>query len=220
MSTSFVYVSMDQFLSQARLAIHNARHTPDILAALSAFGYDEARLQEGAALLAEAESLHARQVKEYGEQYQATAALNQARQAAEGRYNTHRRLARIALKGEPERQKAIKLQESRKRSLSGWLQQASVFYANTLGDAEVLAGLARFNVTQADLEAAQAAVQQVADLDAAQEREKSEAQRATKERDAALDALGDWLADMKEVARIALADDAQMLEALQFDVVA
>ncbi len=47
----------------------------------------------------------------------------------------------------------------------------------------------------------------------------NEAMTATKERDAAIDALDVWLSEFRTVARIALADNAQMLEALQFGVV-
>ncbi len=63
-------------------------------------------------------------------------------------------------------------------------------------------------------------VVQVKVLGEIQQREKGEAQTATKERDATLDALDVWLSEFKTVARIALADNAQMLEALQFGTVA
>lgn len=212
--------SIDEFLNYARVALDNAQQTPEILAALTVFGYDLTRLQEGVTMLQTAQALHAAQVREYGEQYEATTAVLQAREAAEAQYNIHCKLTRVALKDDVEKQKALGLHQSRKRSLSGWLHQAQTFYTNALNDAEVLAGLASFNVIQTDLEAAQVLVQQVADLDSVQEREKAEAQKATKVRDAALDALDDWLHDLRQVALIALADNPQMLEALQFAVVA
>ena len=54
----------------------------------------------------------------------------------------------------------------------------------------------------------------VATLNASQEKEKSEAQKATKARDKALDNLDEWYVEFRELARIALEDDAQQLEAL------
>ncbi|NEP46299.1 MAG: hypothetical protein F6K35_46720, partial [Okeania sp. SIO2H7] len=51
-------------------------------------------------------------------------------------------------------------------------------------------------------------------LNAAQEKEKGEAQQATKTRDEALDALDDWLGDFLAIAEVALADKPQLLEAL------
>jgi predicted metal-dependent phosphotriesterase family hydrolase len=70
---------------------------PGILAALSAFGYDQARLDEGVALLNEAWARHAAQKQAYGAQYAATQALRQARQAANELYRIHRRLTSLVL---------------------------------------------------------------------------------------------------------------------------
>ncbi len=53
-----------------------------------------------------------------------------------------------------------------------------------------------------------------------QEKEKSEAQKATKARDAALDALEEWYTEFRELAQIALEDDSQQLEALGMGSVA
>jgi len=53
----------------------------------------------------------------------------------------------------------------------------------------------------------------------AQEKERGEAQDATKQRDAAIAALETWLADFKVVARIALQDTPQLLEALNLGAI-
>jgi hypothetical protein len=206
--------SIDSFLQQVRLGVENAQKVPAINSALALYGFDAARIKAGADLLAEAETLQAAQVKEYGEQYQATAALNQAQAAADKLYGLHRRLAKLALRDDPELQKSLLLQEPKKRSLDTWLGQAGVFYKNVLGDPDVLAALAKYNITEAQLLEGQTAVVATATLNAAQEKEKSESQRATKARDAALDALEDWYTEFRELAQIALEDDSQRLEAL------
>lgn len=64
--------NINSFLQQVRLSIQNAQDVPEIGSALAAFGFDAARIQAGADMLAAAESLQAAQVKEYSEQYQAT----------------------------------------------------------------------------------------------------------------------------------------------------
>jgi hypothetical protein len=206
--------SIDSFLQQVRLGVENAQKVPAISDALALYGFDAARIKAGADLLAEAETLQAAQVKEYGEQYQATAALNEAQAAADKLYGLHRRLAKLALRDDPELQKSLLLQEPKKRSLDTWLGQAGVFYKNVLGDPDVLAALAKYNITEAQLLEGQTAVVATATLNAAQEKEKSESQRATKARDAALDALEDWYTEFRELAQIALEDDSQLLEAL------
>ena len=68
------------------------------------------------------------------------------------------------------------------------------------------------------VQAAQAQVEQAMTLNTAQEREKGEAQEATKQRDAALKALDEWLVDFRVIARIALEDNPQLLEALNIGV--
>ncbi len=212
--------SISQFLGRARVTLDNASQTPEIQAALAVFGYDQTVLQTGLELLQTAENLQAVQQREYGEQYAASDALEQARQAANALYSVHRKLAKIALKQSTKQQQALGLNSTRKQSLAGWLGQATIFYTNALADAEVQAALQRFNITPENLAEGQQLVQQVADLNSVQEREKYQAQQATKDRDAALDALNDWLADFKAVALIALANRPQQLEALQLKTVA
>ena len=47
-----------------------------------------------------------------------------------------------------------------------------------------------------------------------QEKEKGEAQAATQKRDAALDAMQDWLSDYLAIAKVALEEEPQLLEGL------
>jgi len=208
--------SIEQFLTTARTTVENAQSNPAIAAAVAAYGYDQTRLQQGAALLATAEELQAIQLREYGDQYQATVAFNEAFVQADGQYTVHRKLATLALKASPVQGKQLLLHQPKKRSRSGWLQQARDFYTNLLADESIIAALTRYNLAQADLEVGQTLVSQLSDLHVAQQGEKAEAQQATQERDAALDALNDWWTEFRDVARIALAATPQYLEALAF----
>ena len=78
--------SIDSQLLNAQLAINNALEDPDILAELSRFGYDEVKISAGKDLLTQAETLVDQQKVEYGEQYEASGALEQARQTAAQAY--------------------------------------------------------------------------------------------------------------------------------------
>ncbi|MCB8923488.1 MAG: hypothetical protein H6662_18025 [Ardenticatenaceae bacterium] len=205
---------IDNYLQQVRLGIENGRNIPDIAAALAIYGTDSLKMDAGAALFATAEELQAIQVKEYSEQYSATAALTEAWHATDKTYSTHRKLAKLALRDDPEAQAAIFVNQPKKKTLDAWLGQAGVFYKNLLGDADMLAAMGQYNITHMMLTEAQTAVVHVANLNAAQEKEKSEAQKATKTRDAALDALDEWYSEFRTLARIALEDDPQLLEAL------
>jgi anion-transporting ArsA/GET3 family ATPase len=102
----------------------------------------------------------------------------------------------------------------RKRSLSGWLEQARAFYTNLLGDSGFLTALSAYGYTQAKLEQEAALVEQVIAKHMAQKKEMGEAQEATAMRDKALDNLAKWISDFRAVVKVALEEDPQQLEKL------
>ena len=206
--------NIDAYLQQVRIAVKNSKDVPEIAAALALYGHDAVKTDEGAALLAIVEELQAVQKQEYSEQYAATTAVKEAWSAVDKTYTTHRKIARLALRSNPNAQTALMLHEQKARTLNPWIGQAGVFYKNARRNPDVIAALTTYNITDVVLTDAQTAVSHLADLDADQEQEKSEARNATRSRNAALDALDEWYSEFRTLARIALADDPQRLEAL------
>ena len=203
-------------LSWARLALNNAIATPEVLAALSQYNYDEARLQEGIVLLGSALDLHAEQKDSYGKQYAATQALHQAwKMTDQPYYAVHRRLARHALKHDQRRKHALTLTVRKRTSFRKWLDQASVFYSNALDDPEIITAFEGFNITHDNLIEAQTALAHVEALKMDQDREMGNARQATRDRDAVFKELDTWLNTFREVARIALSNQPERLEALE-----
>ena len=211
---STINTSFSDFFTEAAMVLTNAREHPEIAAALDAFGYDAATLQAGQALLDTARDLYDAQIKEYGEQHAATQAFLDASGRADKAYAAHRRLAKIAFKGDAQRQTDLHLNDRKPRPFNSWYQQARHFYTALLADTEAQTQLARYKVTLEALQTALSDVEQAFTLKSSQEQEKGEAQEATQQRDAAIDALDEWLSDFKVVARIALEDTPQLLEAL------
>ena len=203
-----------QRLLDAELAINNTLNSPSILAAVTPFGYDQAKLLAAKTLHQETLELVELQKKEYGEQYDATAAVEEAREAAEEAYTAALKIARLAFRGNDSARNALGLSGERKQSISGWLDETRRFYNNLLRTPTFLAKMATFNYSQAKLEAELALVEQVSTLRELQHKERGEAQEATKVRDAKLDELDQWLADYKVVAEVALATSPQQLEQL------
>lgn len=206
------YASIDQQLADAQLALRNARTDPDLSGPLADLGYDAARLDEGWALYQAAAAAQQRQSQEYGEQYSASDAFTMAWEAAQTDYGRYVKIARIALKGERGANAALGLDGTRKKTWAGWLAQARQFYTNALADGTTLTALARFGVTQEKLAAGEALLDGAEALAAAQKKETGEAQQATQERDAALEALDEWMGDFLSIARIALEENPQLLE--------
>jgi len=211
--------TIDERMLAAQVAIDNGLGDADILAALSAFGYDEAKLNAGKTLYEEAVVLVNRQKAEYGDQYEATQAVTAAWEAADAAYVRTLKVARVALQDDAKARAALMLGGRRKRTISGWLEQATAFYDNLAGDAGLLATMGGFGYTQAKLDAERALVQVVVEANLAQEKEKGEAQDATQVRDAKLDALDAWMSDFKAIAQVALDEHPQWLEKLGFGAV-
>lgn len=201
-------------LLAAQLAIDNAISDTEVKTALAEYGYDETRLGEGKTLLDTTNQLQQTQQKEYGDQYEATDVLKQAHKAADKEYMKFVKIARIALKSEHAVTKKLDLDGIRKKTFSGWVGQARQFYLNALGDSIVVEKMAAYGVTQVKLENGKILLEQAEAANAAQKKEKGEAQQATQERDQAMDNLEEWLSDFIVIARIALEEKPQLLEKL------
>lgn len=212
--------TIDSQLFAAQLAINNALNDPDILADLNRFGYDKAKINAGKALLEKAKRLVDQQKVRYGEQYAAGETLAQAHQSANEAYGITFKVAKVAFKDNVNAQNALELGGRRKRSLVGWLGQAQIFYNNLLAYSDLLVRMANFGYDRTKLESERGLVEQVAHLNEQQEAEKGEAQEATKQRDAALDALDEWVTDFKAIAEVALIASPQRMEKLGLRVMA
>lgn len=210
--------TIDAKILFAQNAIANSMDVPEILAAVAVYGYDATKLGEGKALQENTEMLQTKQKKEYGEQYEATDAMRLAKAITNKTYMKHVKLARIGLKDERGLWQSLQLNGRRKESFSGWLDQASAYYANALNTPEVLTAMEKYNITAEKLTANQTLLIDVEKKRNAQLKETGEAQTATKARDKALDAMQDWISDYIEVARIALEEEPQYLEMLDIVV--
>lgn len=120
----------------------------------------------------------------------------------------------VAFRGRPAKKRRAAPGGRRKRSTAGWIRQAQQFYANALADPAYIAAFNGIGISQAELEDEQARADAVATADEKQEREKGDAQRARDKRGQALDALDEFMDPFLGIARVALADDPQLLEKL------
>ena len=203
--------SIDQELADSQVAIENALGDKKVLQRLAVLGYDTKKIREGKVLRETTMMLQSVQKKEYGLQYKATDALRAAWEEAEELFAKHVSIARIVFKNNREVWNSLQLAGVRKRVISGWLEQARIFYVNA---PEVASQLEAYGVTLAELESGKAMIDAVAAAYARQKQEKGKAQQATRQRDEALAALKAWMSDFMAIARIALKDDVQQLESL------
>ncbi len=206
--------SIDQRLADAQLAISNSLNSPEITAAVTPYGYGTVVLEPAHDLYKECVELVAIQKDEYGDQYEATVALQTIWDTANRTYMDTRKISRIALRGREKAKATLGLNAKRKKSIGGWMEQTAVFYSNMLRNPDFIVAMAPYGYDQLKLEAEAALMQEVVTANGVQENERGDAQEATKMRDAKLDELDQWLADYKVIAKIALQNTPQQLEKL------
>jgi len=205
---------LSTFINRFRIAVVNAQSNAEISAAMGLFGYDALMFAEGQALLDRLIALSQQQQTEQAEKLAATESLNTAWQAANQRYGVHRSIAKRVFKDNGLAWNKLTLNEQKAASRIEGIQQAALFYKNLLGDASLMQAMTKFGQTQAILEAAEQAIQEVVNLMALQKKESAEAQIATQTRDEVWAESKTWLATMLEIARYALVDNPQLIEAL------
>jgi hypothetical protein len=212
------YLKIEDKLLEAQVVLDNAAADLIIAPAIAVYGYGAAKMAEGKAVYRAAFDAHRKQIAEYGEKYDATESLHKAWEKAHAVFRGARLIARIALRDNKRAAVCLQLSGSIKESVTGWLDQASVFYSNLLSEPDFLESMEPFTYDRKRLLSEQALVNAVAEARNRQDKESGEAQQATQERDERIDGLGIWIHDLREVARLALEDSPQQLEKLGITV--
>ena len=198
-------------LKRVQTAVDYLLGTPDAQKSMNKVGFPKAEVLQGKAFLEQVRLLDAAQQKEYGDQYQATDELTQARQQARAQYIKHVEVARFALKEQRGHWKTLELNGKRKEDLFGWLAQAHTFY-NNIGPVTTI--LAEYKLTGEELEQGKSMIDAVIDAYNVRQREGNEAQAATQQRDEALEKLDTWMRRFSQTARLAFANDPQTLKGM------
>lgn len=153
--------------------------------ALAEYGYDDARIAEGRDLLETAIA---------------------ARKKASVTLSNFLKLTRLRLHDAPGLLSQLGASEPRKKVYSEWVGQTRRFYEVALDNDDVMAALARYNVTRAKLQAGLDELETVVTLNSQQEDEKAETIEASAARRAAFEVLDDWMEEFLVVVDVALHD--------------
>ncbi|NBB74377.1 MAG: hypothetical protein GVY35_11940 [Bacteroidetes bacterium] len=214
---SVYQLSNDELLTLGTRILESVQ-TPPIQEALATVGYDEAAFQRGQALRdAFAAAVQARQ-SAFGEQITATETLQDAWDAFHSQtYMPHVTIARVVFDGDGTIRR-LGIDGKRPVAFDAYLQEARRFYQTVSGDEALQGALARRGVDAAAVSAAQADLDQLEALDQTQEREKAEAQQATRAQSDTRRVFADWVADLQKFAQVALADQPDLAEQLGLTV--
>jgi hypothetical protein len=197
-----------QQLTAGHLTIQNSIADTEISELVNGFGYTSAKLAAGLALYTAAMAAVELQTAKAGDQQSATQLFKQAQKAAVDAYQALAKVARAAFVQDPAQLSTLGLTSAMPKDTAGFLTAAFTLFSN----AALLPGLADYGYTSVKLLAERKKIKDMDDLDKQQEAAKGAAQQATSEQEAAMNALNDWVAQYRKVAKVALRGKKQLLE--------
>lgn len=207
-------LSEAEALEQYRVALNNVELQPEIATTMVEFGYDVPVIAEGKTLLLETRQSFDFNKTEDDETSEAYASFKTLKAKLEETYSMHRKKAKVIFRNDSETMDKLAVSGSLPKAYIKWLEVVKKFYSVANKDAEIQAKLVRLKITADGLTAANTLV---GELETAREtylREKGESQEATKAKDAAFAKMDDWMSEFYAVAKIAMEDKPQLLEAL------
>lgn len=205
----------DQLYTSIEIVLDNAPDDADVVASLERLVWTGADFDRGRALLVEAMELEAKTSAALGFQKRATARLSELVTAANAAYVDLVITCRDVL-ADTDAGEALDVAKPRvnARSFGAWRQQAARFFSTALDDPVVWAEIEGVGFDRADFEAVRQQVEQAADLNADQARERSTYQSLSERLKATREELRAWYGQFVRRARRALRDDPQKLETL------
>ena len=201
-------------LERYRVAFENVEAQSEIATIMVEFGYDAALIEEGRNLFNQTRQAYDDNVREDDETSQAYNDFTVKRDALEDTYSLHRKKAKVIFRKDLVTMKKLSLDGSIPGAYVKWLETVKKFYSEMLSDTELQTKLSRLKVTADDLTAANALLSEMESARSKYLIEKGESQDATNTKDDAFVELDDWMSEFYAVAKIALEDNIQLLEAL------
>ena len=201
-------------LERYRVALENVEAQSEIATIMAELGYDSAMIEEGKQLFTKTREAYDLNVKEDDETSQAYSDFAEKRELLDETYTLHRKKAKVVFRKNLEIMKRLELDDAIPRTYVKWMETVKKFYAEILADTTLQEKIARLKVTVEDLNAANTLVNELEAARSEYLREKGESQDATTEKDTVFSELDDWMSEFYAVARIALEDNIQLLEAL------
>jgi len=202
-------------LERYRVALENVTSQPEIATIMAEFGYDSALIEEGKNLFTQTRQAYDNNVKEDDETSQAYSNFMDKKKQLEDTYSLHRKKTKVIFRNEPEAMKRLVIDGTVPKAYVNWLEIVKKFYTEMLSDTALQTKLSRLKVSVEDLNAANTLKTELETARALYMKEKGESQDATTAKETVFAKLDSWMSEFYAVARIALEDNIQLLEALE-----
>lgn len=181
---------------------------------LSEYGYDDQEINKGRMLYDTASRMIEHNKTETTEEKMAYEAFSKKFDELKKNYATDRKKAKIVFKEQEAVLSALKVKGVASVRISSLLDDIDTFYKQLQINPALLMPIKRLKVGETHISAQ---LNLLSDTQKAYEnytKEKGESQQATKDKDDALVALEKWVREFYSVAKIALEDKPQLMEAL------
>ncbi len=205
-------------LESSRNVFYNVETQPKIASYLSELGYDTTKMAEGKPFLDAAIALYDANRMETNEARAAYASFNEQLSVLKKKYALIRKKAKVVFHKEPLLMGRLMLNGKLPAVYVNYMSTVNVFIKEVKGDAQVQDMLARLKVSLNDVEELENELKAVELARFNYLREDGESQNATEQKDKAFANLENWMSDFYRVAKIALEDEPQLLEALGLTV--
>lgn len=203
-----------EMLEKYRVALENVQNQTEIASTMTEFGYDETTVAEGVAIFNNTRQAFDFNKTEDDETNATYVDFTFKKEQVAATYMMHRKKAKVVFRKDKVTADRLGVTGTLPQAYIKWLDTVKKFYSVATTDTDVQSKLVKLKITAEDLTASDTAVKALEAARADYLREKGESQDATKAKDQAFAVLDDWMLEFYDVARIALEDKPQLLEAL------
>ena len=203
--------SLQEQIARMRLLSEGVRQNSEIKKKLAKVGFTEEDIQRGVDLLQATVDCKTRQSLGKGAQKAVTKSFRAHQEEINEQYTYHFNVAKIALRNDLTLWDVLQLNGRRDTTMAGWFNQVQAFYDNI---ALATAATKKQGVSADELTQVRQKLTVAAQLRITQAQKKGETQSATHQRQRLLSELQQWASDLRYLAKYALKDDPQQLEAL------
>ena len=212
-------LTISQFLMYARQLIFGVRDDLFVRGRVSAYKFDDARIDYCVTTYYDAEKAQIGRLKDLGEQLAAKERFEVAWAEVKSMWRKHNDFLKLSIRDDLDKKRKLFLTGlPRTRKYPAWFEHMKAMYDRVLADDDVVAGVGAFNITREDLEAGR---QKVVDAENAKRKhlaEQGEAEHATDVRDKTFETLHKVVEDLETICPYALEDTPQRLEKLGITV--
>jgi hypothetical protein len=213
-------MSLNQNLSEASLliqyetALSNAVSQPEISGLLTEFGYDDQLLKEGKQLLTLAKTEYARNKQEDDETRESALVYKEKSRQIYDQFRLDRKKARVVFRKSPEILEQLACASSIPNAVANRIATYEKFYNTLTANEDLKTQLQRLKITDKSIKGGLKLIEECKQARIDYYRELGESEQTTKDKDFAISKLDDWMREFYMVAKIALEDNPQLMEAL------